>query len=299
MLGAYLIPVLLFADDLVLASRKHHVAQRLLDLLHTWCTTNALTVNTAKTKWMRVLGRKRKDMAGGERGGQCGDVEGLLYDGQPLEEVHMFPYLGLEFKGSATTRNMVAARVKASAKAWGRLVGTLTTLGWKDRATRLVLGDAFVRSTLLFGGPVWGANVVHADHDIVNNDAPLIDLVYRRILRQLMGLGPRVPRDLLYILSCRFPARVSLGKAMWRYWASLDRYPRAVADVATWAADVGEGPQAMARYRGKLTFGTLRAFHSRFSSEAELYRTFLAGLQRRFTGVPGPGRHERLLGRPL
>ena len=107
----------------------------------------------------------------------------MSYAGQPLEEVSTFTYLGLEFTGSLTTRSMLNARVKAAAKAWGKLVGSLTTLGWKDRATRLVLGDAFVRSTLLFGAPVWGANVVAGDHDLVNQDAALVDPTYRRILR--------------------------------------------------------------------------------------------------------------------
>ena len=76
MLGAFLLPVLLFADDLVLAARKHHVAQRLLDLLHTWCEDNGLRVNTGKTKWMRIRGRKRA-IRDGDRGGDTGEGEGL------------------------------------------------------------------------------------------------------------------------------------------------------------------------------------------------------------------------------
>ena len=64
-----MIPVLLFADDLVLAARKLQVAQRLLDLLHTWCTDNGLQVNVSKTKWMKILGRKRHIVAGGDCSG--------------------------------------------------------------------------------------------------------------------------------------------------------------------------------------------------------------------------------------
>ena len=77
-------------------------------------------------------------------------------------------------------RNMVTARVKAASAAWGRLVGTLTSLGWKDRATHLALGDVFVRSTLLFGAPVWGSNVLPRDHDMVNKDELILDALYRK-----------------------------------------------------------------------------------------------------------------------
>ena len=76
MLGAFLLSVLLFADDLVLAAHKCHMAQRLLDLLHTWCEDNGLRVNTGKTKWMRIRGRKRA-IRDGDRGGDTGEGEGL------------------------------------------------------------------------------------------------------------------------------------------------------------------------------------------------------------------------------
>ena len=95
----------------------------------------------------------------------------------------LFKYLGLEFTGSISLRSMLHARMKAAALAWGKLVGTITSLGWKDRATRLVLGDAFMRSSLLFGGPVWGMSVLAPGHDMVSADAPLIDAAYRRYLR--------------------------------------------------------------------------------------------------------------------
>ncbi len=189
----------------------------------------------------------------------------------------LFKYLGLEFTGSISLRSMLHARMKAAALAWGKLVGTIMSLGWKDKATRL-LGDAFMCSSLLFGGPVWGMSVLAPGHDMVSTDAPLIDAAYRRYLRQLTGLPRNTTCDVLHVLTCRHPARLALGKAVWRYWEGLTRYPRAAADVATWAADLGEGPQALVRYRGKLTFGAIRAFHSRFGLETEMYRAYLAGV---------------------
>ena len=79
--------------------------------------------------------------------------------------------------------NMITARVKAASTAWGKLVGTLTSLGWKDRAMWLVLGDVFVSSTLLFGAPLWGSNVLQRDHDMAGTDVPILDALHRKQLR--------------------------------------------------------------------------------------------------------------------
>ena len=45
-----MVPLLLFADDIVLASTEPKLTQRLLDSLSDWCTTSGLTVNVGKTE---------------------------------------------------------------------------------------------------------------------------------------------------------------------------------------------------------------------------------------------------------
>ena len=44
-----LVPLLLFADDIVLASTDPKLSQLLLTCLSDWCTASGLTVNTDKT----------------------------------------------------------------------------------------------------------------------------------------------------------------------------------------------------------------------------------------------------------
>lgn len=83
--GVYL-PMLLFADDLVLLSQDRAVVQQQLDALHRFCTENGLRVNVSKTKWF-VGGVPPADSAS----------EVLMYAGQPIERVLEFKYLGLVF----------------------------------------------------------------------------------------------------------------------------------------------------------------------------------------------------------
>ena len=47
-----LVPLLLFADNLVLISRQHDVLQRLLQILCRFCKVNGLTVNLGKSAWV-------------------------------------------------------------------------------------------------------------------------------------------------------------------------------------------------------------------------------------------------------
>ena len=67
------IPLLLYADDLVLVGRSRELAQRLLDALAVFCSRAGLTVNLAKTVWL-VGGLCPRDFVPGS----------LWYHGEPL-----------------------------------------------------------------------------------------------------------------------------------------------------------------------------------------------------------------------
>ena len=47
-----LVPLLLFADDMVLVARSRVLVQRLLNALATFCAHTGLVVNLGKTVWM-------------------------------------------------------------------------------------------------------------------------------------------------------------------------------------------------------------------------------------------------------
>ena len=51
-LAGCLVPLLLFADDIVVMATQREVVQRVLDALGAFCAENGLTVSVAKTKWL-------------------------------------------------------------------------------------------------------------------------------------------------------------------------------------------------------------------------------------------------------
>ena len=98
MIAGLLVPLLLFADDIVLLARSRELVQRLLDGLSTFCAASGLTVNLTKTCWL-VGGLVHRDFDAGE----------LFYRGACLQKVPLCKYLGLEYSGH-TLSSMVVAR---------------------------------------------------------------------------------------------------------------------------------------------------------------------------------------------
>ena len=84
---------------------------------------------------------------------------------------------------------MVDARVKAAHGAWVHLLGVLAQRGWRDRSTRLILFDTFVKTCLLYRCGLWGGFVLPASGRLVfEKDREPLAVFYRRCLRSLLGV---------------------------------------------------------------------------------------------------------------
>ena len=195
-----LLPLLLFADDLVLLSRQHAVLQRLLHVLHSFCTANGFTVNLAKSAWV-VGGCVPREAAWGP----------LFYNLAELPNLRKYKYLGLVWDGSPSMGAMTTARLTAAQAAWAKLLGFLTAHGWKDRVTRLLLLDTYVRTTLLYGAPVWGMEFLDREGNVARDTTGGFGVFYRRCLRSLLGLPRTVRNEILYVISGRPPLQLPMG----------------------------------------------------------------------------------------
>lgn len=91
-LPAYLRPdfshvkMILYADDIVLASRDRHELQRCLSSFEEYCNLNGLVINTDKTKAMKI-----------RRSGSIRSAETFRVNGGAVEFVKQFAYLGILF----------------------------------------------------------------------------------------------------------------------------------------------------------------------------------------------------------
>ena len=136
--------LLLFADDMVLFGESPRDLQNSLDSLLDYCNSWGLEVNYTKTKIMVI--RKR---------GHIHDTEKWYYDGNALDIVDQFNYLGtaLSYNGSFSYNNEYL--VGKGLKAVNVLLKNCNKYPLKPK-TLCQLCDSFVGSILSYACELWG-----------------------------------------------------------------------------------------------------------------------------------------------
>ena len=137
--------VLLYADDGVLLAETSTGLQSVLDILYRYCTRSKLTLNVTKTKILvfRAIGKLSFN-------------DKWYYNGNELEIVDFFPYLGMVFSytGSMTQTQLILAQQ-----------GRIAMFSLRSKLKRFVninsvvycdLFDKMVMPVLSYGCEIWG-----------------------------------------------------------------------------------------------------------------------------------------------
>lgn len=138
--------------------------------------------------------------------------------GFSFEVVPSFCYLGVSLDSVASTHRMRQDVMTRATIALHRLFEYVGAVGWRVPWTRLVLFDVYVRSVLLFAAPVWAPDVLGVGFP---GEAPALKplgVLYRRGLRLMADVPVDTRTSLLYVITCRHPITLPMGKAVWRYY---------------------------------------------------------------------------------
>ena len=165
--------VLLYADDGAIVASSEAELQRALDALSLYCSRWRLIVNTDKTKVMVV---------NPPREGQ----HHFAYDGQRLEIILTFKYLGLllDDKGNyATTAKHRLTQGKRLVAAWLRR----SEIWSMDPATMVTQFQTCVMPALEYGVSIWGAGQYNS------NVWEQIEVFWRSIAKTVLGVSVRAP----------------------------------------------------------------------------------------------------------
>ena len=190
------LPILLFADDIVLLSKSKEGLQLLLNKLSDFAAQNSMDVNIEKTKWMKV-GSKRILKRENQR-----SEESPKYRNETVERVRSFKYLGLHFDEQASTSHMMEKRLQAAKSSYQALHELLVRRGLRNMTTRLLLFDTYVRTTLLFAAPAWAAIALASNGTVRGDYTGKIGTFHRRKLRTILQVGTNIRNEIIYILSC-------------------------------------------------------------------------------------------------
>lgn len=137
--------LLLYADDLIILGDSEIDLARKLRLLEQYTSLNKLTVNVNKTKIMCF-----------SRGGFNKKTLRFIFNGEDIEVVNKFTYLGVTFASSSLFLEMSKnSNIKAK-QAIGTVMATLSKSKAVTWETRAQLYNSIVLSILLYCVQVWG-----------------------------------------------------------------------------------------------------------------------------------------------
>ena len=143
-LSGVLIPLLLYADDLIIVSTTAAGLQRQLDALQQFCHHRQLSVNLAKTKLVTT--------------GSKAACQAFMLNNNEVERVESYKYLGFELHATKNLAHGVSQLVSAAKKAIHSMNRRCALLPNSDPELRSKLFDSLVLPTLSYASEVWGVD---------------------------------------------------------------------------------------------------------------------------------------------
>lgn len=190
-----MVPLLLYADDLILISTTAKGLQRQLDALASFCQARQLDVNHSKTKVV-IFERRRSS---------CQD---FVYDGISVERQDSYKYLGFTFHAIKNMAYGVGFLVAAAKKAMHAMQRRCAFLRLTDPAAKCQLFDTLVLPILSYACEVWAT-----DPDV----GQACETLHRQFLRQLLGVRKTVTNEIPLAECGRFPLQIHFWQQVLRY----------------------------------------------------------------------------------
>lgn len=190
--------VLLYADDTVIMAESPDELQSSLDRMSDYCVTNNLKVNSRKTKVM-IVSR-----------GKIRIIPEFFYNGQSLEIVSSFCYLGVTFNYNGRFRVCQQKLFEKANRAMFSLLSKARKLSL-PLDTTIHLFNHTVQPVMLYGAEVWGPN-----------DCGLADKLQLKFLKYLLKLKSSTTSLMVRGETGVYPMSLSIKQRVLNYWAKLN-----------------------------------------------------------------------------
>eukprot|EP00245_Coleochaete_scutata_P010377 TRINITY_DN3619_c0_g1_i11.p1 TRINITY_DN3619_c0_g1~~TRINITY_DN3619_c0_g1_i11.p1 ORF type:complete len:1206 (-),score=200.47 TRINITY_DN3619_c0_g1_i11:736-4353(-) len=193
------IPLLMFADDVVLMSNKREGLQKALDGLSVYCDCWKLRVNLEKTKVVAFGASLKRELRDSP----------FLYKGVEVEIVEKYRYLGIDFHANKRFTPTVKELCSKARRASFALQQRCGELGLRDPHMKIRLFDALVTPISHYGCEAWCPGILQRDDD-ANADMP--EKLHRTFLRTILGVRQSTPSAALLGEFGRWPLLFSRWK---------------------------------------------------------------------------------------
>ncbi|MCO5551454.1 hypothetical protein L7F22_004957 [Adiantum nelumboides] len=197
-IGAFTLLLLMYADDVVLFGYSIHVLQKLLHSVHAFCDATGLSVNVAKTKVMMVRTHKTADQPI------------LMYNGQSLEVVDSFKYLGINVPSNHAWGHCAQSGIEASKAKYYEFENMCKQSVTKRWEIKALVFETCVVQTLLYGVEVWGASISAS----IWND---IEKLQKKFLCRYMGVKATTPYSVMLLETGKRPLEMLALQRVHKY----------------------------------------------------------------------------------
>ena len=191
--------ILLFADDVALISTTPGGLQVQLNNLSISCSTLGLKVNKNKSKVMVF-----------RKGGFLGEREKWYFDGEILEVVNSYCYLGYTFT-TMLSGNIGTAHLSTKAKkALYLLCRAFQNCKEMSKEVFFKIFDSKIQPILLYSSEIWGLQRLDK-----------IEKVHILACKRYLGVPLKTPNKLVYSELGRYPLYVNSHIKTVKYWFRL------------------------------------------------------------------------------
>lgn len=190
--------VLMYADDMVIFSETAHELQEMLNTLFSYTSVWDLTVNVQKTKI--VIFRN---------GGKIHNNERWHLNGEPIEVVDSFTYLGLLLQYNGKFNNTQKQLASQGRKAMFSLKSKTSQL-YLNTETMLSIFDTYIASILNYGCEIWG---MHAANDI--------EKVHLEYIKFVLSVKKNTNTAIVYFETGRLPMKTIRMFRIFKFWFKL------------------------------------------------------------------------------
>ena len=174
------VKLIMYADDMALGSHCKKDLQSALEKLELWANKNSFEINKEKT--VHMVFRK---------GGKTAKDDKLILQGETLETVNNFRYLGVSLQPTMTSYKIhIQERATAATKAINRI----QNISKLSLATAMLLFHAVITPIASYGIElIW--------EKLTSSDLTRLENVKARFLKRVLGVGKQSPSRTVYVLA--------------------------------------------------------------------------------------------------
>ena len=191
--------ILLFADDVALISTTPRGLQAQLNILKECCDNLKLIVNRDKTKVMVF-----------RKGGYLGGQEKWFFDGNMLEVVNNYCYLGFTFTTKLSFNLGTKHLVAKGKKALYLILRAFHNCKEMSHKCFFRIFDSKIQSILLYSSEVWGYQRLDK-----------LEKVHLLACKRFLGVPIKTPNKIVYGELGRFPLYINSTIRCIKYWLRL------------------------------------------------------------------------------